>query len=157
MLRQLLADRFGLSFHREPRQLSIYTLMVAKGGSKLKETTVSPDATPEGPPPLAFVFSPQGTHLAARYATLPEFASALQRAPLERPVVDRTGLSGRYDFDLEFSPDERTWGGAAPRTENNDVPDLFAAIQQQLGLRLEPGKGPIDALVIDRVARPSEN
>jgi uncharacterized protein (TIGR03435 family) len=157
MLLQLLNERFKLSYHREPKQLSIYTLTVAKGGSKLKESVVSPDATPEGPPPLVFVFSPIGARLAARYATVPEFASVLQRSPLDRPVIDRSGLSGRYDFDLEFSPDERLWGGAVSRPENSDKPDLFSAIQEQLGLRLEPTKGRVDTLVIDQIERPSEN
>lgn len=111
MLRQLLGERFKLVFHREPKQLSIYELSVAPGGSKLKESTVSPDATPEGPPPMVFNLSPALVRLPARYASLAEFASILQRSPLDRPVIDRTGLSGRYDFDLEFAPDERLWGG----------------------------------------------
>jgi uncharacterized protein (TIGR03435 family) len=168
MLRQLLGERFKLTFHREPKQLSIYTLSIAKGGSKLKESTTSPDATPEGPPPLIFVnahnafavrfaLSPTLVRLPARYTTMAEFASVLQRSPLDRPVVDRTGLSGRYDFDLEFAPDDRLWGGAVPRPENSDKPDLFEALQEQLGLRLEATKGPVEALVIDRIERPSEN
>jgi uncharacterized protein (TIGR03435 family) len=157
MLRQLLSERFKLTFHREPKELSIYTLSVAPGGSKLKESTVSPDATPEGPPPLVFSLSPTLVRCPARYASLAEFASILQRSPLDRPVVDRTGLSGRYDFDLEFAPDERLWGGILPRPENSDKPDLFRAIQEQLGLQLKAGKGPVEALVIDQVERPSEN
>lgn len=157
MLRDLLKDRFKLSFHREPKQLSIYALSVAKGGAKLKESTVMPDATPEGPPPLVFVLSPMVVRLPARYATVSEFASVLQRSPLDRPVVDRTGLSGRYDFDLEFAPDERLWAGILPRPENSDLPDLFKAVQEQLGLQLEATKGQVDALIIDRIERPSEN
>ena len=157
MLRRLLSERFKLTFHREPKQLSIYTLSVVKGGSKLKESTVSPDATPEGPPALVFVLSPTVVRLAARYATMGEFASLLQRSPLDRPVVDRTGLSDRYDFDLEFAPDERLWGGILPQPQNSDKPDLFKAVQEELGLRLEPIKGYVDTLVIDQIERPSEN
>jgi len=157
MLRQLLGERFKLAFHREPKQLSIYTLSIAKGGSKLKPSTVSPDATPEGPPPLVFSLSPTVVRLPGRYATVAEFASVLQRSPLDRPVVDKTGLSGRYDFDLEFAPDERLWGGILPRPENSDKPELFRAIQEQLGLQLTAAKGPVDGLVIDRIERPSEN
>jgi uncharacterized protein (TIGR03435 family) len=157
MLRHLLTERFQLVFHREPKELSIYTLTVAKGGPKLKESTTEPDATPEGPPPLIFVLSPSGARLPARYTTMAEFASVLQRSPLDRPVVDRTGLSGRYDFDLEFAPDESLWGGAVPRPENSDKPGFFRAIQEQLGLRLEAARGPVDALFIDHVEKPSEN
>ena len=93
MLRDLLKDRFKLGFHREPKQLSIYALSVAKGGVKLKESSVTPDATPEGFPPLVFVVSPTVVRLPARYATMSEFASVFKRSPLDRPVVDRTGLS----------------------------------------------------------------
>jgi uncharacterized protein (TIGR03435 family) len=157
MLRQLLSERLKLVFHREAKELPIYTLSVSKGGSKLKDSSISPDATPEGPPPLVFVLSPTLARLPARYATMAEFASLLQRSPLDRPVVDRTGLSGRYDFDLEFAPDERLWAGILPRPENGDKPDFFKAVQGQLGLRVDATRGPVDALVIDRIEFPSEN
>lgn len=157
MLRQLLADRFRLTSHREPKQLPIYTLSVVKGGPKLKESTVVPDATPEGPPPPMFVLSPKVVRLPARYVTMGEFASLLQRSPLDRPVEDRTALTGRYDFDLEFAPDERLWGGMLSRPDDADKPDLFKALQEQLGLQLEATKGPVDALVIDHIERPSDN
>jgi uncharacterized protein (TIGR03435 family) len=158
MLRKLLADRFNLTLHREQREFSIYALTVAKNGSKLKQSTVSPDATPGGPPPLVFMLSPERARLPGHNATMAELAAVMQRAALDRPVVDRTGLSGRYDFDLEWTPDETQFGGTVP-TGNPEPPkpDLFSAIQQQLGLRLEATKGPIEALVIDRVERPSEN
>jgi uncharacterized protein (TIGR03435 family) len=81
----------------------------------------------------------------------------VQRSPLDRPVVDRTGLSARYDFDLEFAPDERLWGGILRRPENSDKPDFFKAVQEQLGLRVDAAKGPVDAVVIDRIEFPSEN
>jgi uncharacterized protein (TIGR03435 family) len=158
MLRTLLADRFKLTFHREQREFSIYALTIAKNGSKLKESTVSADAYPEGPPPLIFVLSPQGASLPGRNASMAELASVMQRAALDRPVVDRTGLAGRYDFDLEWTPDETQFGGQGPReTAESTKPGLFAAVQQQLGLRLEATKGPIDVLIIDHAERPSEN
>ena len=157
MLRQLLRARFQLAFHRQPKEFSIYTLTVAKGGAKLRGSTVSPDAAPDGPPPLIFILSPAVVRLPARYTTMAEFASVLQRSPLDRPVVDQTGLSGRYDFELEFAPDENLWGGILPRPENSDKPGLFKAIQEQLGLRLEATKGPVEALLIDHIERPSEN
>ena len=157
MLRDLLRERFKLIFHSEQKRMRIYSLTVARGGPKLKERPVSPDATPEGPPPLVFVLSPTVVRLPARYATMSEFASILQRSPLERPVVDQTGLVGRYDFDLEFAPDERLWGGILKRPENSDKPELFKAIQEQIGLRLEATTGQVDTIVIDAIERPSAN
>jgi uncharacterized protein (TIGR03435 family) len=158
MLRQLLAEHFQLTFHREKKELSLYELTIARGGPKMKESTVSPDATPEGPPPLIFVVSPQLIRLPGRSATMAELASVMQRAALDHPVVDRTGLSARYDFDLEWTPDDTQFGGAFPRpADDAGKPDLVAALQQQLGLRLAAAKGPVDVLVIDRVERPSQN
>jgi uncharacterized protein (TIGR03435 family) len=157
MLRNLLADRFKLTHHLQQKELAIYALSVAKNGPKLKESALAPDASPEGPPPLFFVLSPDFARLPARYATMSEFASVLQRSPLDRPVLDQTGLSGRYDFDLEFAPDETLWGGILPRPANSDKPSLFEAMREQLGLRLEATRGPAQTLVIDHVERPCEN
>jgi uncharacterized protein (TIGR03435 family) len=157
MLRKLLAERFQLTFHREQKELKVYALMIARGGPKLKESTVSPDASPEGPP-LIFVVSPQLVRLPGRNATMADFASVMQRAALDYPVLDKTGLSSRYDFDLEFTPDETVFGGALEKgTDDSAKPGLFAAISQQLGLRLEATRGSVEALVIDHVERPSEN
>jgi len=158
MLRALLADRFKLTFHREQKEMPVYALTVAKGGSKLKESTVSPDATPEGPPALAFTVNPGFLHLPARYASMDEFASLLQRSALERPVVDQTGLTSRYDFDLEFAIDETLFGGALGKGPDDPAkPSLFAALQEQLGLKLEATRGPVSVLVIDHAERASEN
>lgn len=158
MLQKLLADRFQLAFHRDEKEMGVYALTVAKGGSKLKESTLSPDVSPQGPPPLIFVVLPQLIRLPARYATMDEFASVLRRAALDLPVLNRTGLAGRYDFDLEFTPDEFLFGGALGKgTDNLIRPGLFAAVQQQLGLRLEATKGEVQALIIDHVERPSAN
>ena len=158
MLRKLLAERFQLTFHREQRELRVYALTIAKGGSKLKESTESPDAMPEGPPPLIFVIAPQLVRLPGRNATMADLASVMQRAALDYPVLDRTGLTARYDFDLEFTPDETVFGGALGKGSNDSSSlDLFAALAQQLGLRLEATRGPVSALVIDHAERPSEN
>src|SRR5271157_346809 len=146
------------SYSTESRELPVYALRIAKNGPKLQESTLSPDASPEGPPPLIFVVSPQVVRLPGRSVTMAELASVLQRAALEYPVVDKTGLSGRYDFDLEFAPDETVFGGAPGKgTDDATKPDLLAAMQQQLGLKLEATKGPVAVLVIDHVERPSGN
>ncbi len=154
MLRKLLTDRFKLTFHREKKEFAIYALTISRNGSKLMTST--PDPSPEGAPPLVFSLSAKGATLAARDASMGEFTWVMQRSALDRPVVDQTGLLGRYDFDLEWAPDETQFDGNVP-PRNSDEPDLFAAMQQQLGLRLEATKGPIDALVIDQVQKPSEN
>jgi uncharacterized protein (TIGR03435 family) len=160
MLRKLLADRFKLTFHRGSKEMPMYALTVARTGAKLKESVASPDASPEGPPPLVFVISPQSVRLPGRNASVSELASVMQRVALDRPVVDKTGISGRYDFELEWTPDETQFGGVLGRPASSDdsgKPGLFPAIQQQLGLRLEATRGMVALLVIDHVDRPSEN
>ncbi len=155
MLRNLLADRFKLAFHREQKEFSIYELEVAKSGPKLKSSTAAPD---EPAQLISTVYPPQRMVLPARNATMGDLASLMQRAMLDRPVVDKTGLTGRYDFDLEWAPDETQFGGDVP-TASADAPSapLFSAIQQQLGLKLEAARGPVEALVVDKAERPSEN
>jgi uncharacterized protein (TIGR03435 family) len=152
MLRNLLADRFSLNFHREQKEFSIYVLEAAKSGSKLKPSTTPPD----DPAKLISTVYPQHILLPARNTTMGEFASLLQRAVLDRPVVDQTGLEGRYDFDLQWAPDETQFGGEVP-VAPSDAPaaPLFSAIQDQLGLRLIATRGPVNALVVDKAERPS--
>ncbi len=154
MLRSLLADRFKLTLHREPREYSIYELTVAKGGEKLKPTS----AAPGDPPALISTVYPDHLLLPARNATMAEFTSILQRAILDRPVVDKTGLTGRYDFDLTWAADETQFGGEIPAAPAEaQAPPFFTAIEQQLGLKLEATRGPVDALIVDGVERPSAN
>ena len=155
MLRKLLADRFQLTFHREEKELSVYSLTVAKGGAKLKESVGPPDALPE----LVNVVYPDHVKLPARNTTIAQFVSMMQRAVLDLPIVDGTSLQGRYDFDLEWAPDESQFGGQLRRATTNDEskPDLYAAMREQLGLRLQAGRGPVSTIVVDRVKRPSEN
>jgi uncharacterized protein (TIGR03435 family) len=155
MLRSLLADRFKLTFHREPKVFSIYQLELAKNGPKLKESTARPDDPVVVGPGVVY---PQRIVLPGRNATMGNFVSLLQRAILDRPVVDKTGLSGRYDFDLDWAPDETQFGGdVPPATATATSPPLFEAIQQELGLKLEATKGPVDALVVDTAERPAAN
>src|SRR5580658_7671377 len=158
MLRKLLADRFKLTFHRDQKEFSIYALSITKNGPKLKESTAPPEKLPE----LVSVVFPDRVLLPARNTTMAEFASHLMnRGVLDRPVVDKTGLSGKYDFELEWADDETQFGGKlrkrASAEDGSDKPDFFAAVQQQLGLRLDATKGLVDVLIIDQVERPSEN
>ena len=154
MLRNLLHDRFNLAFHREEKEFSIYELSQAKGGAKLKASAAPPDE----PPALISTVFPEKIVLPARNTTMTDFVAILQRAILDRPVVDKTGLTGRYDFDLEWAPDETQFGGEVP-VAPSDAPSapLFTAIQQQLGLRLEATRGPVAALVVDKAEKPSPN
>ena len=158
MLRKLLAERFNLTLHRTEKEFSIYALTVARGGPKLLAAASTP--SPAGAPLLYFMLSPQSAKLTARSATMFEVAWAMQRTALDRPVVDKTGLPGRYDVDLEWTPDEMQFAGNR-RTFAGEVehpnPGLFEAIQEQLGLRLDATKGPIETIVIDKVTRSTEN
>lgn len=155
MLRKLLADRFQLNFHREQKELTVYTIVPGKTGPKL----TSSEDDPNGLPSLGF----RGLGaLFARNANMSDFAGLMQTIVLDRPVVDRSGVSGRYDFTLNWTADESQFGGRpgqAPQwPANADVPpDLYTAIQQQLGLKMESARLPVEVLVIDRVEKPSDN
>jgi uncharacterized protein (TIGR03435 family) len=152
MLRALLTERFKLNFHRQEKEFSIYVPEVAKSGPKLKEST----APPSDPAQLISTVYPQHLYLPAKNATMGDFAALLQRAVLDRPVVDKTGLTGRYDFDLEWAPDETQFGGEVPvASADAQEPPFFTAIEQQLGLRIEATRGTVPALVIDGVERPT--
>ena len=160
MLRKLLADRFDLGFHREKKEFSIYELTVARGGSKLKTSPAAPDESPNLTSTVYPAASGGIDHvlLPGRNVTMAQVAAILQRAILDRPVVDNTGLTSRYDFDLEWMPDESQFGGQLPPGPPDSAkPSLFAALQQQLGLRIEATRGPIETLVIDRIEKPSDN
>jgi uncharacterized protein (TIGR03435 family) len=160
MLQKLLADRVKLTFHREPREMPIYALTVAKTGSKLQASTAPPEDQPNVTSTVYPAASGGIDHvlMPAHNATMAQFASVLQRAILDRPVVDQTGLTGQYDFNLEWAPDETQFdGNLPPGVPDHPEPDLFTAVQQQLGLRLEKTRGPALALVIDHVERPSAN
>ena len=153
MLRSLLAERFKLTFHREAKEFSIYELQVAKGGAKLKASSAAADVPPVVGPGVVY---PQKIELPGRNASMADFVAVMQRAILDRPVVDETGLTGRYDFDLVWAPDETQFGGGVPvASADAPSPPLFTAMQEELGLRLEATRGMVQALVVDKVERPS--
>jgi len=154
MLRTLLAERFKLSFHREDKDFSIYALEISKGGPRLKESA----AAASDPAQLISTVYPQRIHLPARNASMSDFASLLQRALLDRPVVDKTGLTGKYDFDLDWAPDETQFGGEVPVAgADAQAPPFFTAIEQQIGLGLEATRGTVRAFVIDHAEPPTAN
>lgn len=145
MLQKLVRDRFGLKFHRDRRELSVFAIQVAKGGPKLKSAK-QPDAEPdqEG--------NGHGTEQTITYtsASMADFIMGEQFF-LDRPLVDQTGLTGKYDFSIRYTYDE------AKSTDPNAPPGLFTAIQEQLGLKLAPAKAAVDVFVIDHVEQPSAN
>jgi uncharacterized protein (TIGR03435 family) len=151
MMQKLLADRFNLKFHYEQRELSVYALTVGKAGPKMTRSL----GNPEGPPDDEFSRS---AWMKETNTTMAEFTKALQYV-LDRPVVDHTGLTGRWDFRVQWTPDESQFGGMVPSSSGNPnaAPGLFTAIQEQVGLKLELVKAPADVLVIDHVEKPSAN
>jgi len=159
IMQKMIADRFQFKFHRDKRELAIYAMTVTKTGSKLTKS----QSDPNGLPGLFFGGANPGVSFNVRNATLAEVAATLQGSILDKPVVDQTGLSEKYDFTLKFTPDAGMmagFGGPPPpaATDNADAPpDLFGAFEQQLGLKLSSTKGQADVLVIDRVEKPSDN
>jgi uncharacterized protein (TIGR03435 family) len=146
MLQKLLAGRFGLHFAREKRELPVYAIQIAKGGPKLKPAA-NPDAEPDQDA------SAHGTDITQIYTnvSMAHFAMGMQFFVQDRPIVDQAGLTGRYDIKLRYTSDE------SKSTDPNAPPGIFTAIQEQLGLKLQPVKTPINVFVIEHVERPSEN
>ncbi len=192
MWQNLLKERFGVVVHHESKEFQVDELVVAKNGSKLKETTLDPNApaaVEAGPPKLDKNGSPEMNgpglmmliqvgatggpvgHMVARAQTLSQLVTTLGNQ-LNRPVVDKTGLTGKYDFNLEYTPDLsglRLPPGAALGPGPGPIPapgdnasepgsNLAAAVQQQLGLRLVGSKAKLDVVVVDKAERvPTEN
>ena len=156
LMRSLLADRFQLKFHHETRELPVLVLRLAKSGSKLQSPQPEHDLQ-AGTPQSRINFLGRGqweghsaliSNLARSLASEPEIAG--------RPVVDKTGLTGGYDFTLRWTPDVPA-SGADQVDPNAQWPSLFTAINEQLGLKLTSEKQPIDILVVDSVEMPNEN
>ncbi|MDE3197849.1 MAG: TIGR03435 family protein [Acidobacteriota bacterium] len=153
MVQALLAERFHLVTHKERKEMPIYALVVAKGGPKMKVS----DPASRGPR-----FSMGRGQLDATKAKMSMFVNILANQ-LGRSVLDKTELTGDYDFKLEFTPEMGREGpmkefppGVEPPA-SPDGPSLFTALAEQLGLKLEAAKGPVEVLVIDSVEKPTEN
>ncbi|HSP67219.1 MAG TPA: TIGR03435 family protein [Bryobacteraceae bacterium] len=152
MLQKLLAERFQLEFRRDKKELSAYTITLGKGGPKLSRNETGgnlPGFGGRGP----------GSIL-VRNSTMAQFAGFLQARIVDRPVVDQTGLTDKYDFTLTWRPDPLAApppNAPPPPADLDSRSDLFTAIQEQLGLKLEAAKTPVEVLVIEKVQKPSEN
>ncbi len=155
MLRKLLADRFQLKFHQDNKEMAAYVLTVAKNGPKLTKS----DGDPNGLPGLFFH---QLGQLYVQNATMDDFTQLMQAVVLDRPVVNQTGIKNRWNFILKWTPDDSQFGGMGmkvppPSNAADAPPPLFTAIQEQIGLKLEARKAPVDVIVIDHVEKPSAN
>ena len=150
MMRKLLVERFGLVSHTEQREIPVYALTLAKSGMKLQNSA----GDPNGPPTENDSENGGQRTMRMTNASMNELRLLLTFF-LDRPVVDQTGLAGRYDFQLKWTFDERD-GSRAP-TDGTAAPGIFTAIQEQLGLKLEPVKTMTDVMVIDKIERPSAN
>ncbi len=159
MVQKLLPDRFALKFHHEQRELSVYIVTVAPGGPKMTKTTAGPND------PQGFGFRGLGD-LVVRNMNMKEFASWMQSGVMDKPVVDHTGLTDKYDFTLKWTPDDSQFvqfrGVTGPVTppagdNPNAPPSLYTAMPEQTGLKIEAGKAMDDVIVIDHVEKPSAN
>jgi uncharacterized protein (TIGR03435 family) len=187
MMQGLLTDRFQLKVHRETKELPVYEMTIAKNGFKLKEVAPrQPEAGPGSPPPLPPP-PPPGTAPPTNAAALPTpppgvtmgfpfgfTASSVQfgvlgfllQDILGRPVIDKTGIKGDYDFKIVFSREGIPNNGPAPPpiatdgpglTAADPRPSIFTALQEEFGLKLDSARAPVEVLVIDSVQKPSEN
>ena len=157
MVQNLLADRFQLKFHLERKELQVYALRLGKNGHKLVR---SADQSANGS--LLFQGRNGFPALPGRNTTMDGFANLLQRSVLDHPVVNQTGLEGKWDFLLWWTPDETQFQQMGslpplPADQADAPPDIFTAFQEQLGLKLVPTRAPVDVMVIDHVAKPSAN
>jgi uncharacterized protein (TIGR03435 family) len=152
LFRQVLADRFQLKFHTEKRELSVYAI-TQPANTQHKLTASAPG---RNLPSLAY---PRPGLLPARNATLQELAESMQSAVLDRPVVNQTSIEGRYDFTLDWMPDEFQFSsfGPLPQLPDTGKPNIFQAFQEQLGLKLESTRAPAEVMVLDKIERPSDN
>jgi uncharacterized protein (TIGR03435 family) len=162
MIQALLADRFNLKFHRERKQMPVYALSVAKKGPKLKKKSGEVE---KAQPPSGLVIENRGLsfrpvvqpngdrtiQLSAKNLSMQDVADGLAMFIFTRPVINRTGLEGEFDFTVEYSAE-----GDSPIADLAG-PELFTALQEQAGLKLEATRAVVDVLVIDHAEKPSEN
>lgn len=179
MMLQLLVDRFNLKYHYEKRELPMYALVVAKDGLKMKPTKADQDAPnadapkpgdapgpgdDRGPRPGRHMMMMNPGHLESTGTSIDMLTHVLSRQ-LGRTVVDKTGLTGEYDFALDYTPDNMPMpahgapeGGPKPDMQpDQGGPSIFTAVEEQLGLKLEATKGMVDVIVIDHIDLPTEN
>ncbi len=162
LLRNLLEERFGLKVRRESKESSGYALVQGKNGPKLKQVEATARAGAAGPPGAARIRMGRGL-IQAEGMSMQLLAQQLSNQ-LGRPVVDKTGLAGAYEVELKFAPEPGAMAGFGPppppeamQQADSGGPTLFAAIQEQLGLKLESTKAELPMIVIEAASKPTEN
>ena len=148
MLLPLLVERFQLKTHSEARILPVYELIVAKGGPKIK---LSEDQTKSIWGDSSFYSNKSNIKFVTKALSMASLAKDLS-GWANRTVIDKTGLAGNYDLTLQWTPDD-----TPASTDANSAPSIYTAVQEQLGLKLQPAKGPVETLVVDHAAMPSDN
>jgi uncharacterized protein (TIGR03435 family) len=156
MLVPMLADRFGAIVHTEIKELPVYDLVLAKGGPKFKEYVAPTGEDPKKGPGLgAGSTRINNFDMTAVGIPMSSLAETLARQ-VDKTVIDKTGLTGKYDLELKFTPDNARMNGQ-PMEPTDEAPSIFTAVQEQLGLKLIPAKGPVVTLVVNQIKEPTEN
>lgn len=148
LIRSLLEDRFQLKVHRETREAPVFNLVVAKNGSKLKEAVDK-----DGPGSSSMRGGPDAAEMTGTGNSIEDLIRRLE-PQVGRPVIDNTNLKGKFDFKMTFNPRPLV---SADSSKQSAAPDIFTALEEQLGLKLESARGPVEVLVVDSVSKPTEN
>lgn len=155
----LLEDRFGLKLHHESRAMRAYNLVVAKGGPRMNDSAQAEAGALPKPVTPRFSRTEKGLELKVNGASSADLTNALANA-LGSTVTDATGLTGKYNFTLDYSEERDGAATMAPDSESHSAdswPSIFTALQEQLGLKLEPKKEPVDVIVLDQIQKPTSN
>jgi uncharacterized protein (TIGR03435 family) len=156
MLQPMLADRFGAIVHIETKTLPVYELVLIKGGPKFKEYVPPAGEDPQKGPGLgAGSINIHNSEMKATGIPMTSLAETLARQ-VDKTVIDKTGLTGKYNLELKFTPDGARMNGQ-PLEPTDEAPNIFTALQEQLGLKLIAAKGPVVTLVVDQIKEPTEN
>ena len=151
LMQKVLAERFQLAFHNEKREVSVYAI-TQPAGTTHKMTAAGPGSN------LPTLRYPRAGLLPARNATMTELAQSLQTAVMDRPVINQTKIEGRFDFTLDWMPDETQFATfGTPNVPDTGKPNIYEAFREQLGLRIEATRAPADIIVVDKIEKPSDN
>jgi uncharacterized protein (TIGR03435 family) len=162
MMQKMLAERFKLTVHHEQKEMTVYNLVIAKGGPKLKEADAAQQPVDEASvrdgKMRGGMMRVEMGKLTANGVPIANLAMFLAQTQ-HKQVVDKTGLTGKYDIELRWTPDDMPTGAEAHAATGTDTnaPSIYTALQEQLGLRLETVKGLVDTIVVDHIEMPTEN